>query len=218
MVDAAQGVEAQTRRQRAPRDRQQPRDRAGASTRSTCRPPTPTAPRRRSATCSATSPTHVLRISAKTGIGVGAVLDAVCERIPPPDGDPAAPPRALIMDSVYDQYRGVIAFVRVVDGALPARAGDPLHGHRRALRGRGDRRLRAGHGADRRARGGRGRLRHHRRQGRRRRSASATPSPTTTGRPPSRCRATRTSSRWSSRASSRPTARTTATCATRWPS
>ena len=59
-----------------------------------------------------------MRISAKSGLNVGAVLDAVCERIPPPDGDPAAPPRALIMDSVYDQYRGVIAFVRVVDGAF----------------------------------------------------------------------------------------------------
>ena len=63
-------------------------------------------------------PEAVVRISAKSGLNVGDVLDAVCERIPPPHGDPAAPPRALIMDSVYDQYRGVIAFVRVVDGAF----------------------------------------------------------------------------------------------------
>jgi GTP-binding protein LepA len=60
----------------------------------------------------------VLRISAKTGRGVEEVLDAVIERIPAPAGDPAAPTRALIFDSSYDQYRGVVAFVRVVDGAF----------------------------------------------------------------------------------------------------
>jgi GTP-binding protein LepA len=63
----------------------------------------------------------VLRISAKTGEGVEAVLDAVIERIPPPRGDHEAPPRALIFDSSYDQYRGVVAFVRVVDGVFRSR-------------------------------------------------------------------------------------------------
>src|SRR5215204_123696 len=64
---------------------------------------------------------RVLRISAKTGEGVASVLDALVERIAPPAGDPDAPPRALIFDSSYDQYRGVVAFVRVVDGKFHRR-------------------------------------------------------------------------------------------------
>jgi GTP-binding protein LepA len=66
-------------------------------------------------------PANVLRISAKTGQGVEDVLDAVIERIPAPSGELEAPPRALIFDSSYDQYRGVVAFVRVVDGAFRTR-------------------------------------------------------------------------------------------------
>jgi GTP-binding protein LepA len=62
---------------------------------------------------------EVLRVSAKTGDGVPELLEAVIERFPRPGGDPESPTRALIFDSAYDPYRGVVAYVRVVDGELP---------------------------------------------------------------------------------------------------
>jgi GTP-binding protein LepA len=70
------------------------------------------------------TPDHVLRISAKTGEGVADVLDAIVERVPAPEGDPHGPPRALVFDSSYDQYRGVVAFIRVVDGTFET--GEPI--------------------------------------------------------------------------------------------
>ena len=62
----------------------------------------------------------ILRISAKTGEGVPELLDAIVERIPPPVGDPDAPLQALIFDSQFDQYRGVVSSVRVMNGRMSA--------------------------------------------------------------------------------------------------
>ena len=66
-------------------------------------------------------PTDVLRVSGKTGEGVAALLDEVVRQVPPPVGDADAPARAMIFDSVYDIYRGVVTYVRVVDGKITPR-------------------------------------------------------------------------------------------------
>jgi GTP-binding protein LepA len=67
------------------------------------------------------SPSDVLRVSGKTGVGVEELLDRVVELVPAPQGDPKAPARAMIFDSVYDAYRGVVTYVRVIDGQLSPR-------------------------------------------------------------------------------------------------
>ncbi|UGU33480.1 translation elongation factor 4 [Mycolicibacterium smegmatis] len=66
-------------------------------------------------------PSDVLRVSGKTGEGVAELLDEVVRKVPPPVGDPDAPTRAMIFDSVYDIYRGVVTYVRVVDGKIVPR-------------------------------------------------------------------------------------------------
>ncbi|MHC4730957.1 MAG: translation elongation factor 4 [Planctomycetota bacterium] len=67
-------------------------------------------------------PEGILRVSAKTGEGVDDVMRAIVDRVPPPEGDRDAPTRALIYDATYDDYRGVIVYVRVLDGRLGRRA------------------------------------------------------------------------------------------------
>ena len=67
-------------------------------------------------------PDDVFRVSAKTGVGVTDLLEAVIARVPPPEGLPDGPLRALIFDSSFDPYRGVVANLRVVDGVLPSRS------------------------------------------------------------------------------------------------
>ena len=64
---------------------------------------------------------EVLRVSGKTGEGVEELLNAIVNLVAPPSGDPDAPTRAMIFDSVYDVYRGVVTYVRVVDGSLSSR-------------------------------------------------------------------------------------------------
>jgi len=66
-------------------------------------------------------PEDCLKVSGKTGVGVEALLDRIVELVPPPTGDADAPARAMIFDSVYDTYRGVVTYVRVVDGNLNPR-------------------------------------------------------------------------------------------------
>ena len=64
---------------------------------------------------------QVLRVSGKTGEGVRELVDRIVDEVPPPEGDPKAPARALIFDSVYDSYRGIVTYIRMVDGELKAR-------------------------------------------------------------------------------------------------
>jgi GTP-binding protein LepA len=67
------------------------------------------------------NPEDCLRVSGKTGVGVDALLDKIVATVPNPVGDPNAPARAMIFDSVYDSYRGVVTYVRMIDGKLGAR-------------------------------------------------------------------------------------------------
>ena len=66
-------------------------------------------------------PADCLRVSGKTGVGVAELLDRIIGKVPAPKGDPNAPARAMIFDSVYDSYRGVVTYVRMVDGSLSPR-------------------------------------------------------------------------------------------------
>ena len=63
-------------------------------------------------------PESVVLVSAKTGVGIDELLERLVEEVPPPQGDPAGPLRALVFDSYYDAYRGVVCYIRVVDGRI----------------------------------------------------------------------------------------------------
>ena len=107
--------------------------------------------------------------SAKSGIGVVDVLEAIVERMPPPKGDHDAPLKALIFDSWYDAYRGVVVLIRVIDGAIRPGMKVRFMIARAGLRGRGAGRPLAAAAGDRRARRRRGRLPRRRHQERHRR-------------------------------------------------
>jgi GTP-binding protein LepA len=66
-------------------------------------------------------PDEIVHVSGKTGQGVENLLDVICDRIPPPTGDPAAPAKGLIFDSVFDSYVGAVAYVRMYDGEIGGR-------------------------------------------------------------------------------------------------
>ena len=87
---------------------------------------------------------EVLRVSAKTGQGVAELLDEVVRQVPAPVGDADAPARAMIFDSVYDTYRGVVTYIRVVDGRDHAARADQDDVHGRHPRDPGDRHRLAG--------------------------------------------------------------------------
>ncbi len=108
----------------------------------------------------------IIRMSAKTGEGITEILESIVAKIPSPAGDTEAPARALIFDSEFDQYRGVVAYVRVVDGELVEGRPDRRDADRHRGGDRRDRLLRPDDEARPDAQRGRGRLRHHRHQGR----------------------------------------------------
>ena len=153
--------------------------------------------------------------SAKSGIGIDEVLEAIVTRIPPPKGDRDAPLKAMLVDSWYDPYLGVVILVRVVEGVLKKGQQIKFMSDGHAASGR-PRRLHAAEdrAADRAGRG-RDRLHHRADQGSQPDRASATPSPTPRSRPPRRCRASRRCSRWCSAACSRSMPPISRSCAIR---
>ena len=118
LVDACQGVEAQTVANALAAMAQRPDHRAGAQQDRSASMPGPTTSCQEMETVLGIDPAEVLPASGKTGQGVEAVLAAIVERVPPPAGDPEAPLQAMVFDSHYDEFRGAITYVRVMNGTV----------------------------------------------------------------------------------------------------
>ena len=121
---------------------------------------------------------EAIEISAKTGLNIEDVLEAVVHRLPAPKGDANAPLKALLVDSWYDAYLGVVVLVRIIDGALKKGQKIRMMAADARLSGRAGRRVHAQEDAGGTARPRRSRLHHRRRSSRWPTPRSATPSPT----------------------------------------
>ena len=162
LVDASQGVEAQTLANAYLAVDEQPRDHPGHQQ---DRPAERAAGRMQAPDRGDHRPRRLQRASSPARRKAPAsreILEAIVDRLPPPTGDPDAPLKALIFDSWYDAYRGVVIVVRVIDGTLRPKMKIRLMADGPGLRGRPARRVLAEGGPGRRARRRRGRL--HRRQ------------------------------------------------------
>ena len=179
-----------------------------SSTRSTCRPRTRRGCGRKSRRSSVSTPSRRCSRRRSPGIGIAQVLQAIVDKIPPPQGDRDAPLKAMLVDSWYDPYLGVVILIRVKDGVHQERPADPVHGRRHHPSGR-PRRLHAPQDrAIDRARRGRNRLHHRADQGSRRDPRRRHHHRRQAPRRRRRCPASSWSSRWCSAASSRSTPRT----------
>ena len=184
------------------------------STRSTCRRRSRTTTPPSSRTSSAATPTTCCGSAPRPARASQRCSTSICREVPPPVGDADAAPRAMIFDSVYDIYRGVITYIRVVDGHFTPRERILMMStgatHELLEIGVISPEPKPTDGPRRR----RGRLPDHRGEGRPAVAGSATRSPTPRSRRRSRWAATATRSRWSTPACIRSTARTTRCCAT----